>query len=212
MKFVKIDMDTWKRIETFKHFSSDVPCTYSVSINIDITNTIKQVRERKLKFFPVILYGISCIVNTHQEFRMSKDSSGDFGYYEVTNPCFTVFHDDMENFTNVWTEYRRDFRLFYKNYLEDMNIYEKSNDSKPLKGNNLFSVSCIPWVSFSGFNLNLQRGYDHYLPIFTIGRYFADSTRVLLPLAIQVHHAVCYGFHVARFINELQEWANGFVL
>lgn len=26
-----------------------------------------------------------------------------------------------------------------------------------------------------------------------------------IPLSIQVHHAVCDGFHVCRFINELQE-------
>lgn len=27
----------------------------------------------------------------------------------------------------------------------------------------------------------------------------------MLPLAVQVHHSVCDGFHVARLINELQE-------
>lgn len=26
-----------------------------------------------------------------------------------------------------------------------------------------------------------------------------------LPLAVQVHHGVCDGFHVCRFVNELQE-------
>lgn len=26
-----------------------------------------------------------------------------------------------------------------------------------------------------------------------------------LPLAVQVHHGVCDGFHVCRFVNEMQE-------
>ncbi|WP_432419239.1 CatA-like O-acetyltransferase [Klebsiella pneumoniae] len=34
-----------------------------------------------------------------------------------------------------------------------------------------------------------------------------------MPLAIQVHHAVCDGFHVGRMLNELQqycdEWQGG---
>ncbi|EPW8855484.1 CatA-like O-acetyltransferase, partial [Enterobacter kobei] len=36
-------------------------------------------------------------------------------------------------------------------------------------------------------------------------KYYEQEGRVLLPLAVQVHHSVCDGFHVARFFNELQE-------
>ncbi len=32
-----------------------------------------------------------------------------------------------------------------------------------------------------------------------------------LPLAVQVHHAVCDGFHVSRLINELQSWLDAFL-
>ncbi|MFC8599839.1 CatA-like O-acetyltransferase [Isoptericola sp. NPDC057191] len=41
--------------------------------------------------------------------------------------------------------------------------------------------------------------------IFTLGRYVERDGRVLLPLAVQVHHAVADGFHTARLVNELQE-------
>lgn len=79
---------------------------------------------------------------------------------------------------------------------------------KPDVPDNCFTVSMIPCVSFEGFNLNLQKGYDYLLPIFTMGKYYEENGRILLPLAIQVHHAVCDGFHVCRFINELQELIN----
>ncbi|PXA52515.1 hypothetical protein DMB35_06105 [Acinetobacter baumannii A424] len=40
-----------------------------------------------------------------------------------------------------------------------------------------------------------------------------QGDKVLMPLAIQVHHAVCDGFHVGRMLNELQqycdEWQGG---
>ena len=73
---------------------------------------------------------------------------------------------------------------------------------------NIFTVSMIPWTTFEGFNLNLQKGYNYLLPIFTLGKYFQEKGRTLLPLAIQVHHAVCDGFHICRFINELQGLIN----
>lgn len=31
-----------------------------------------------------------------------------------------------------------------------------------------------------------------------MGKYYTQGDKVLMPLAIQVHHAVCDGFHVGR--------------
>ena len=58
--------------------------------------------------------------------------------------------------------------------------------------------------------MNLPKGEKYLLPIFTVGKFYEQSNRILLPLAVQVHHAVCDGFHTSRFINELQELVNNF--
>ncbi|WP_420707007.1 CatA-like O-acetyltransferase [Streptomyces sp. NRRL F-2664] len=63
-------------------------------------------------------------------------------------------------------------------------------------------MSSVPWASFTGFNIG--SGWDHLAPIFTLGRYTERDGRVLLPLAVQVHHAAADGFHSTRLINELQ--------
>ena len=80
--------------------------------------------------------------------------------------------------------------------------------AKPNVPSNNFSVSMIPWATFEGFNLNLQKGYDYLKPIFTMGKYYQEADQTLMPLAIQVHHAVCDGFHVCRFIDDLQKLIN----
>lgn len=41
-----------------------------------------------------------------------------------------------------------------------------------------------------------------------MGKYYKEDKKTILPLAIQVHHAVCDGFHICRFVNELQELIN----
>ncbi len=211
MTFNKIDIQTWNRKEAYDHYLKAVPCTYSMTINLDITELISTVKRRKLKFFPIMLYGMAHTVNHHAEFRMDLDEMKNLGYYSYSNPCYTVFHSETETFTNVWTEYDADFDVFMENYSADMLTYQNDFErSKPLVSNNLFHVSCIPWSSFTGFNLNLQQGYDYFPPIFTIGKYFFDGTKILLPLAIQVHHAVCDGFHLSRFINDLQKWIDAF--
>lgn len=74
---------------------------------------------------------------------------------------------------------------------------------------NVFDVSSLPWLNFTGFNLNLYTKGTHLLPIFTIGKYITQGEKTILPFAIQVHHAVCDGYHVAKLQNlaqKCEEW------
>ncbi|MBN3376815.1 type A chloramphenicol O-acetyltransferase, partial [Clostridium botulinum] len=41
-------------------------------------------------------------------------------------------------------------------------------------------------------------------------KYFAQSAKDLIPVSLQMHHAVCDGYHVTRFLNELQSMAHNF--
>ena len=163
-----------------------------------------------------MLYYLANVVNRHCEFRTAINREGELGIYDELIPSYTVFHKETETFSDLWTANRQSLEDFCLAYEEDMCLYGKRFEmtGKPNIPENVFSVSMIQWVTFEGFNLNLQRGFDYLLPIFTIGRYYQEdncnqgSSRTLLPLAIQVHHAVCDGFHVCRFVNELQEMIN----
>ncbi len=201
--FQKIDRSTWKREEYFNHYLSDVPCTYSMTMRIDIT----VLRKKNLSLYPTMLYLIATVVNQHEEFRTAFNDHGELGIYDWLMPCYTVFHKSSETFSNLWTEYSSDYKIFRAAYERDIEEYGSVErmDAKPDTPDNTFPISMIPWLSFEGFNLNLQKGYDYLLPIFTMGKFqFVDGC-CLLPLSVQVHHAVCDGFHLSRFVDELQE-------
>jgi len=206
MLFEKINRDTWARKEYFEHYFSNVPCTYSMTVKLDIT----KIRERQIKLYPAMLYYLTTIVNRHSEFRTSFNENDELGIYSEMIPCYTVFHKHTETFSNLWTVYTSNIEEFLAEYENDILQYgnQKGMMAKPNVPSNNFSVSMIPWATFEGFNLNLQKGYDYLKPIFTMGRYYQKAGRTLIPLAIQVHHAVCDGFHVCRFIDELQELIN----
>ena len=141
---------------------------------------------------------------------MSFDSSGKLGYFEVAHPCFTIFHKDTETFSNLWTEYSPDLTTFCETYEANLNRYGDCHkmEARPDTPENTFPVSCLPWASFDSFQLNLPKSYSYLLPIFTLGKFYDENGKTLLPLAIQVHHAVCDGFHLCRFVNELQDLFN----
>ena len=201
MIFEKIDINSWKRKEYFEHYFTNVPCTYSMTVKVDIT----PIKKKQMKLYPAMLYYLTTIVNRRSEFRTAINDSGELGVYSEMLPCYTVFHKDTETFSNIWTEYSSDFNTFSVAYENDMRKYGNKQGmiGKPNAPENTFPVSMIPWSTFEGFNLNLQKGYNYLVPIFTMGKYYNEDGRTILPLAIQVHHAVCDGFHICRFVNEI---------
>lgn len=205
MDYSIIDRNTWERVEYFEHYLSAVPCTYSMTTKLDISNIL----EKKLKPYPTMLYCLTTAVNRHQQFRMALNDRDELVLYTKMEPCYTVFHKDTETFSNIWTSYSADYETFCRRYEEDIMIYGKVERfmAKPNVPENSFTVSMIPWTTFDGFNINVSN-FKYLIPIFTIGKYFEKDGRVYLPLAVQVHHAVCDGFHVCRFIDDLQSQIN----
>lgn len=209
MKFNLIDIEHWNRKPYFEHYLNTVRCTYSMTANIEITNLLYEIKLKKLKLYPIIIYIIATVVNNHKEFRTCFDKNGNLGYWDSMSPSYTIFHKDNETFSSIWTEYDKNFAYFYSGYLDDIKNYGDIMNFSPKLNEpaNTFPVSSIPWVQFTGFNLNVYNDGTYLIPIFTMGKYFEQNNKMFIPMSIQVHHAVCDGYHISRFINEVQELA-----
>jgi chloramphenicol O-acetyltransferase type A len=179
MKFNYIDRKDWAREEYFNHFLNSIRCTYSNTVNIDITELLTRLKLNNLKLYPALIYMIITIVNKHNEFRMSFDKDGKLGYFSEVNPSYTVFHNKAETFSNFWTEYDNSFSIFYKNYLSDIEKYKDVNDilGKNNQPDNIVQISDVTWVNFTGFNLNVYCDGTYLLPIFTIGKYIEENKK-----------------------------------
>jgi chloramphenicol O-acetyltransferase type A len=212
MTFQLIDLPNWKRKEYFDYYFTEVPCSYSITVNVDISTLLISIKQKNIKLYPCIIYLLTSVVNKHEEFRTALDETGALGIFDVMHPSYTVFSKDTETFTNIWTPYNPSFTAFYDHFQEDIAQYGSAKQfiGKPHPPTNVITISSIPWVTFTGFNLNIPKASDYLLPIFTTGKYFEQNNTIQLPLSIQVHHAVCDGFHVARFINAFQEQIHQF--
>jgi len=202
-----IDPRSWSRREHFEHYRNVVPCTYSLTVDLDVTRLAAALRQSDRKTYPTQTWAIASVVNRHEEFRLSVTSPGDPEVWEVVHPSFTVFNAERETFSSVWVRFDEDFARFHAQALDVVDEHRNATAMFPQAGRpaNLFDISSLPWASFTGFTLDIAGGHDHFAPIFTLGRYMRQGDRVLLPLAVQIHHAAADGFHTARLVNELQE-------
>ncbi|ANE85583.1 MULTISPECIES: type A chloramphenicol O-acetyltransferase [Bacillus] len=209
MKFHVIDREDWNREQYFEHYLK-LKCTFSMTVNVDITMLLEEVYQKGIKFYPVFIYLISRVVNNHKKFRTCFNDEGVLGYWEEMIPSYTIFHKDDKSFSSIWTDYSSDFRTFYKNYEDDMRCYASVHGlfTKENIPPNVFPISSIPWTSFTGFNLNINNDENFLLPIITCGKYFNEGNKVMLPVSLQVHHSVCDGYDASQFIEDLQQLSN----
>lgn len=181
-----------------------------MTANMDITLLRAELKRRGLKLYPALIYMIAAVVNRHQQFRICYDAEGRLGFWDWMSPGFTIFHEEDKTFSSIWTPYDAEFSAFYEGCLMQMETFKHARTlfPDPSEPSNTFPVSCIPWVNFTSFNLNVASEGTYLLPIFTIGKYATRGKRVFLPLSVQLHHAVCDGYHAGLLFQELQALAD----
>ena len=143
MAFQLIDLENWERREFYEHFINEVVCTYSVVVNIDITNLKGQ------KLYPAMIWLLTRTVNDMPEFRTSLTPEG-LGIYDDMHPMYTVFNKENKNFSGIWSYFSEDYNAFLKSYEDDSRKYSTSTRMRPRRGR-LPTLSIFPW--YPGWSL-----------------------------------------------------------
>lgn len=201
-----IDLSSWPRREHFDHYRTAVPCTYAITVELDVTTFVEAMRSSPRKTYVAQVWALATAVNQHGEFRMCLTEDGAPATWPVVHPSFTVFNPARETFASVWAPYDPSFAQFHDAAAALLVEHRTATEMFPLgpPPENSFDVSSIPWTSFTGFTLAVAGGFDHLAPIVTLGRYVEREGAVYLPVALQVHHAVADGFHAARLLDTVQ--------
>jgi len=209
MNFNKIDLDNWKRKEIFNHYLNQ-QTTFSITTEIDISVLYRNIKQKGYKFYPAFIFLVTNVINSNTAFRTGYNSEGDLGYWDKLDPLYTIFDSVSETFSGIWTTGKNDFKEFNELYLSDVEKYNGSGKLFPKTPipENTFSISMIPWTSFTGFNLNINNNSNYLLPIITAGKFIKKGNSIYLPLSLQVHHAVCDGYHAGMFMTSIQELAD----
>lgn len=98
MKFTPIDIKTWPRGQMFYHFSKMAPTSYSITVEVDVTELLETLKTAQKKFFPTYLWLVTKCLNQQQEFKIAYQGET-LSYYEKLTPLYASFHDDDKTFS-----------------------------------------------------------------------------------------------------------------
>lgn len=139
---------------------------------------------------------------------MSRDDKGQLGYWETVSPLYATLCEDTQSVSLIATEYNADFKQFYEAVIANTAKY--CNGHFVPQGKlppNTISVSSLPWLDFTAVSFSDAATDNPFVPQLAIGKYKEQDGKMLMPISIQVHHAVCDGLHVGRFVEEARRLA-----
>lgn len=204
--FHPINMTEWDRQQYFYYFTKMLPTGYSMTVELDITETYDAIKSWGGHFFASYLYVVLKQLASQKEFRIST-VDGQLGYFDVLHPSFAVLHEDDKTMSNMWIEYADSFRTFSSHYEEDMTKYKDDHGpmAKPVPPPaNCCMIGMVPWIEFTHYCPIPYGQSDCYFPVIQAGKYFVRDGRRLMPLSITTHHAVADGYHVSMFLDGVQ--------
>ena len=185
-----------------------------MTVPVDVTALRKTLKEAGRKLFPAYLWLVTKNLNRQTEFKVAE-KDGVLGFYDSLRPLYASFHENDHTFSLMWTEYTDDFLQFHQAYLENQTQFGHNHgvlcQPQTPPPANAYTVSCVPWVSFTHFAVHSYENKPYYFPSVEAGKFFEEAGRILMPLSITCHHATTDGYHIKCFLDSLQEDINGFM-
>jgi chloramphenicol O-acetyltransferase type A len=177
---------------------------YNITANIDVTNLKAFCKKNDISFFVTSLYLSQKTISQIDNFRY-RIFDNEIRHYEKTQAGSTILLDDK---TFGFCYFDMEDHLFEFVRKGEMAIAKfKANPGfDPRDGDrNMIFYSIIPWVSFTSFQHARKEEENDSIPRIVFGKYFNQNSRYLMPVSVEVHHAIVDGYHVGQYFELLQK-------
>ena len=200
-----LNLASWARRDVFEFFRDFDKPYFNICTRLDVTNLLALLRVRpKVSVSLAYHYFALRMANEIEPFRY-RLREGKVLVHDVIHGGTTVLMPS-EKFTLAYFNYDKDFGKFVS---EAARAVEKvrSGDGAflPRSDDARVHFTALPWVSFTSFSHARNWGREDSVPKIAFGKFTQEDQRMLLPISVEVHHALMDGLHVGRYLSQLEE-------
>ena len=199
-----LDLKKWIRKDVFEFFLAFDKPYFNICTNLDITQLLTALGDRKVSVSLVYHYFALRAANEIEPFRY-RLKDGQVIVYDVIHGGTTVLLPN-EIFTLVYFEYEPSFKKFMAGAEVAMKEAVSGDGAfRPNPRDDMIHFTTLPWVSFTSFSHARNWGREDSVPKIAFGKFTKVNERTLLPFSVEVHHALMDGLHVGRYVARLEE-------
>ena len=200
-----LDVTNWARRDLFQFFIGFDNPYFNICTRVDVTRLLEFLRHRPgVSVALAYHYFALRVANEIEPFRY-RLREGKVLVHEVINGGTTVLQPN-ESFTFAYFDYQEDFEKFILEAQRAVNEVRKGDHPFiPRPDDNAIHFTTLPWVTFTSFAHARNWGREDSVPKIAFGKFVEENDRILLPISVEVHHALMDGLHVGRYLTRLEE-------
>ena len=199
-----LDLTNWARRDLFEFFRNYERPHFNICTRLDVTRLLNLLREHPgVSVSLAYLYFALRVANEIEPFRY-RLKEGKVIVHDVINGGTTVLLPN-ESFSYAYFDYQKDFEKFFLAAGESIKRVQADGLLKPSMREDLIYFTVLPWVSFTSFAHARTPGRGDSVPRIAFGKFAEENARTLLPISVEVHHALMDGLHVGRYLNRFEE-------
>jgi chloramphenicol O-acetyltransferase type A len=200
-----LNLASWARRDVFEFFRDFDKPYFNICTRLDVTNLLALLRLRpKVSVSLAYHYFALRMANEIEPFRY-RLREGKVLVHDVIHGGTTVLMPG-EKFTLAYFNYDEDFGNFVSEAARAVEEVRSGDGAfLPLSDDARVHFTTLPWVSFTSFSHARNWGREDSVPKIAFGKFTREDQRMLLPISVEVHHALMDGLHVGRYLTQLEE-------
>lgn len=202
-----LDVGTWNRRRHFDFFKDYHDPFFNICAEVDVAPLLGLTRAAKNISFFIAYHFFSIRASNEVEpfrYRLRGDR---VLVHERVHAGTTLLLAD-ESFTFAYFDYDEDFEVFHARARASIESAKAGGVELHQRAgrDDLIYHSAIPWASFTSISHARKGGGQESVPKIAFGRYREHAGRVVMPVSVEVHHALMDGLHVGRYFERLESY------
>ncbi|MHA3915469.1 CatA-like O-acetyltransferase [Halovulum sp. GXIMD14793] len=199
-----IDLESWLRLDRYRHFRRYGRPQFAITAPIDVTHLVTVLKPKGLSPFRATMFAIGAAIHQIPEVRTRL--RGDAVVQHDAVRLSVTVPSPNDGFTYAGLPYLDNFDAFDAECEKVLKpAGQQPYMSEIIAGDDVVYLSCAPWVSFTSAN-NPMMGPDDCIPRIVWGRMAeAADGKWSMPLSVELHHALADGVHAAAIFRIVEE-------
>jgi len=199
-----LDLENWSRKELFDFFIGYANPYFNVTAQVEVTNLREFIRARNVKLSHVLHYCALRAANEIEPFRY-RLKDGKVFVYDAIHGGTTILLPN-ESFSYAYFNFAPDFGAFATGMEKAVaELISGTGKLKPTMRDDVIYHTTLPWISFTSFAHARTGGRGESIPRIVFGKITNSNERQMLPISVEVHHALMDGLHVGRFLERVEK-------
>ncbi len=198
-----VDLEKWPRKQHFEFFNGMDQPFFNITAPLEVGELLSKSKQNNTSFYLSYLHLILKAVNEFEQFRI-RVMEDNLVLFDRIDVGATMMLED-KTFRFVAIEYKEELSDFIEEANTKMEQTRMNPDFAPNNVPNMIYFSSIPWVSYTHISHAKNFDKSDYIPRLSVGKYYDENGVTKMPVSIEVHHALCDGYHVGMLFQDIQE-------